>query len=69
MPPRSFRNRQFKNNSNIMATGTKEKTERNELIVFLRDVKKKKFAVIGRELRPKLSRHRVRYIYLREKTK
>ena len=52
-----------------MATGTKEKTERNELIVFLRDVKKKKFAVIGRELRPKLSRHRVRYIYLREKTK
>lgn len=52
-----------------MAQGTKPKPDRNDYIVYLRDVKKMKFAAIGRELRPRLTRQRVRYIYLREKKK
>lgn len=56
-----------------MARGTAPKTERNELIVTMRDrvlrpgEKRLSFAAIGQELRPRLTAPRVHEIYTREK--
>lgn len=56
-----------------MARGTAPKTERNQLIVTMRDMpvrsgeKRLSFAAIGQELRPRLTAPRVHEIYTREK--
>lgn len=57
----------------IMGKGTKPKTERNKMIVELRDRKVKRgekqlsFAEIGKQMKPKLTAQRVHEIYVREK--
>lgn len=58
-----------------MAKGSREKIERNQLIVELRDKPLKKgearltFAEIGKECRPKISAQRAHQLYVREKQK
>lgn len=58
-----------------MGKGTKAKTERNAMIVELRDrklqhgEKQMSFADIGKQMRPKLTAQRVHEIYVREKKK